>query len=194
MDPLAFDRQRASQRTRRRAVAALTLSLAVSTLGAGALSLAVFTDSDAASGGWSAGTIDLAATTSTTFEAENILPGDSGSQTITIENNGTGDLRYAMTVDATDPDGDNIAGAITVGIAEGACPTANAAFASGPLDSVSFGDAAQGADAGDREVAAGASEDLCFSWSFPLSAGNEYQGDSTVATFTFDAEQVANNP
>lgn len=193
MDQLAFDRQVSGARKRRRAMAALLMSLSVATLGAGALSLAVFTDSDASTGSWSAGTIDLAASPTTAFNATDILPGDSGSQTITIENNGTGDLRYAMSVSATDPDGDNIAGAIDVTVAAGACPTASPAFASDTLDAIAFGDPAQGGDAGDRELAAGASEELCVSWSFPLSAGNEFQGDSTVATFTFDAEQVANN-
>lgn len=193
-DQHAFGRRAPRARSRHRAVAALLMSLSVATLGAGAVSLAAFTDSDASTGSWTAGTVDLAATPTTAFTASDILPGDAGAQTITVENNGTGDLRYAMTVSATDPDGDDLAGAIDVGVAAGACPAAAPAFATGTLDSIAFGSPAQGADPGDRALAAGTSEDLCVSWSFPLSAGNEFQGDATVATFTFDAEQVANNP
>ena len=194
MTSLAHDVQRVRSRSRRRATAAMLTSLSIATLGAGAMSLAVFTDSDAAAGGWSAGTIELGVDAGASFSAVGILPGDTGTKTITVENNGTGDLRYALVASATNDDGKALAAAIALEIRPGACPSAAAAVYAGDLGSATFGDPSQGADAGDRTVAAGASEDLCFSWSFPLTAGNAYQGAATTATFDFAAEQTANNP
>ena len=56
-----------------------------------------------------------------------------------------------------------------------------------------FGDPTQGAQSGDRTLNAGASEVLCIQVSLPSSSGNTYQGITTTATFTFNAEQTANN-
>ena len=56
------------------------------------------------------------------------------------------------------------------------------------------GDPTQGSQAGDRTLNATANEVLCFYVSLPLSAANSSQGASTTTTFTFDAEQTANNP
>ena len=57
-----------------------------------------------------------------------------------------------------------------------------------------FGDVAQGFQAGDRTLIAGASENLCVLVALPLATGNAYQSATTTATFTFNAEQTANNP
>ena len=57
-----------------------------------------------------------------------------------------------------------------------------------------FGDAAQGAQAGDRVLAAGASETLCLNVTLPLAADNSSAGLNSTAIFTLDAEQTANNP
>jgi hypothetical protein len=62
------------------------------------------------------------------------------------------------------------------------------------LDGAALGNPSQGAQTGDRTLAGGASEVLCFRVSLPLSAGNTLQGATSDATFTFDAEQTANNP
>jgi hypothetical protein len=64
----------------------------------------------------------------------------------------------------------------------------------GALSAAAFGDPSQGGQAGDRTLAGGANEDLCFAWSLPLASGNGYQGATTTTTFTFNAEQTANNP
>jgi hypothetical protein len=55
------------------------------------------------------------------------------------------------------------------------------------------GDASQGSQAGDRSLDAATSEILCFRVSLPSSTGNAFQGATTTATFTFSAEQTANN-
>ena len=56
------------------------------------------------------------------------------------------------------------------------------------------GNPLQGAQAGDRVMAPGVNETLCFRVSLPLSTGNAFQAATTTATFTFDAEQTSNNP
>ena len=53
---------------------------------------------------------------------------------------------------------------------------------------------AQGNQGADREVAAGATDDLCFAWDLPLGTGNAFQDVTGGATFTFDAEQTVHNP
>ncbi len=57
-----------------------------------------------------------------------------------------------------------------------------------------IGSNAQGADPGDRTLAASATEDLCFAVVLPISAANSLQSLSNTTTFTFDSEQTANNP
>jgi hypothetical protein len=47
--------------------------------------------------------------------------------------------------------------------------------------------------AGDRALAGGTSENLCFRATLPLTTGNTFQNASTSVTFTFAAEQTANN-
>ncbi len=183
-------------RRRRRTLMALLMTLSIGSLGAGAFSLAVFTDTAATDGGFSTGTVDLATSPSTLFTVTDMLPGDSTSATLTVTNNGTAQLRYAMTSTATNADSKNLRSQIQVDIKPGSCPSASPSLYSGALGSGSatFGDPTQGAQAGDRVLAGGASENLCFTVSLPLATGNAYQGAATTATFTFDAEQTANNP
>lgn len=71
----------------------------------------------------------------------------------------------------------------------------NAAFTTvGATTTNIVGDPTQGAQAGDRVLAGGASETLCFKATLPLGTPNTYQGATTNITFTFNAEQTANNP
>src|SRR5262249_24071454 len=56
------------------------------------------------------------------------------------------------------------------------------------------GDPTPGFQTGDRNLAAGSNEVLCFRLSLPIGTGNPFQGAATTTTFTFDAEQTANNP
>jgi hypothetical protein len=65
---------------------------------------------------------------------------------------------------------------------------------SGALASAAFGNPSAGAQAGDRTLNAAASETLCFAANLPTSTGNAFQGATTSTTFTFSAEQTANNP
>lgn len=164
-------------------------------LGVGIPSIAVWTDSEAASGAFSAGTIDLALSPTTLLSVSDIGPGQSGSATLTVANDGTMALRYAMTTSATDADGKGLRSQLQLSVTAGTCPgSGSALYGPGALASAAVGDPAQGAQAGDRPLAAGASEDLCFAWSLPTSTGNSFQGATTTATFTFAAEQTAANP
>ena len=184
MDTHVLDEQaQAGRRKRRRALVALLLSASIATLGAGAMSLAVFTDSEAASGAWSTGTIDLELDDSVLFNASNVFPGDTGSQTLNVSNSGSGELRYDMAVDIVD-DADGLAGEFDLDITEGACPGSGSEYSGGLL----------AAALSDRVLAAGDDEDLCFTWSLPLSTDDTFQGDSAEVSFVFDAEQTKNNP
>jgi hypothetical protein len=193
MDTFALDDQAQSRRgKRRRALLAILLASSLATLGAGAMSLAVFTDADATDGAWSTGTISLVAGPATTFGASGMMPGDTGVQTVTVLNDGTGELRYAMTSTETDPDG--LLAQMTVEIFAGACPAAGVPLYSGTFAGASLGDATQGSHAGDRVVAAGATDSLCFAWELPfLTTGNAFQDASGSAVFDFLGEQTDNN-
>ncbi len=194
MDQTVTDPSARRRSKRRRALFAILLGASFATLGAGAMSLAIFTDSDASNGSWTSGTIILNVTPATSFNVTNILPGDNGNQTLNVSNTGTGALRYAMTTGATNTDGKGLAAQMDLQIQAGTCAAPGATLYNGPLDAAAFGNPAQGANAGDRNVASGAADSLCFSWDFPLSSGNGFQNAATTATFTFDAEQTANNP
>lgn len=195
MDTFALDQTHKSRRTlHRRALMAILVGSSLATLGAGAMSLAVFTDSKASSGSWTSGSVILGVAPATSFTATGIMPGDSGSQTITVSNTGTGALRYAVSTSATNADTKGLAAQMTLTVKAGTCPGAGANLYSGALGSAALGSIAPGAQTGDRAVAAGASDQLCFAWSFPIASGNAFQTAATTATFTFDAEQTANNP
>ena len=194
MDTTTLDQAAQRRKRRRRALLAVLLGASLATLGSGALSLAIFTDSRASTGSWTSGTIILGIAPATAFNASNILPGDNGSQTITVSNTGTGALRYAMSTGATNADGKGLSAQMNLTVQAGTCAAPGATLYSGALGSAALGSNAQGAQAGDRTVASGASDSLCFSWSFPLGSGNGFQNAATTATFTFDAEQTANNP
>ncbi|MCP5029951.1 MAG: hypothetical protein GY929_27100 [Actinomycetia bacterium] len=167
-------------------------------------SLALFTDSESVTGNaFTAGSVDLVATPATAVvTASAMAPGDQQTASLDVANSGTLELRYAVTSTTTE---DVLAGQLTLTIKSGVttCDDANWAadgtvLYSGVLGTVAtttvFGDVTQGSQAGDRVLAAGANEALCFNVSLPLSAANSAQGLSTTATFDFAAEQTANNP
>lgn len=194
MDQLDPIRVRSRRARFRLALLALTATSALAMIGAGAASLAVFTDSKASGGTWTAGTIILGVSPTTAFTATGIMPGATGNQTITVSNTGTGALRYALSSTSTNPDTKALAAQLDLTIQAGTCAAPTATLFTGKLSAAALGSNAQGAQAGDRTVAAAATDNLCFAWSFPLASGNGYQSATTTTTFTFDAEQTANNP
>lgn len=190
----AYDTTTARRTKRRRALVAILLGASLLTLGAGSMSLAVFTDTDTAGGAWSTGSIVLGVQPNTTFGAEDILPGDKGEQDITVSNTGTGRLRYAVAVDpALSDDSDGLAAQMDLVIYDGTCAVKGAALYTGSLRGAALGDSAQGDDTGDREIAAGGDDRLCFAWELPLTTNDDFQLTTTTMVFAFEAEQTKNN-
>jgi hypothetical protein len=182
----------AHARGRRRLAGLLGLALVSGSLGAGALSLALFTDSQAVTGNaFTTGTIDISTTPATAlFSVAAMMPGDTSSQSIVVNNAGTGALRYAISTAVVT--GPALAGQLLLDIYAGATCTGTPLF-SGALGTAALGSNVQGSQAGDRALAGGTNESLCFKATLPLATGNSFQGTSTNVTFTFDAEQTANN-
>lgn len=181
-------------RRRRRGIVALLLGLATLSLGAGVYSLAIFTDTNASTSTFATGTIDIDASPTVAFTISAMVPGDASTQALTIDNDGTASLRYALTATATDALGDTLT--LTVKTLGTSCAAfdGTSVLAATALDGAAIGDPAPGANTGDRTLAAATSEVLCVRVSLPLATGNALQGTSSTATFTFDAEQTANNP
>jgi hypothetical protein len=182
------------RRNRRRGLVALLASLSLAGLGSSALSLAVFTDNDDSTWSFAAGSVDIESSPAVLVAVSAMMPGDSSTQGLTIQNAGSASLRYALTTVATTALGDELRLEIkTVGSGCAAWDGASV-LASTALDGAAFGNPAQGSHAGDRTLAGGASEVLCFRVSLPLAAPSTAQGLTSDATFTFAAEQTANNP
>ena len=187
--------------------AALVLALSLSAVAIVATG-AVFTDSEAiGANAFTTGTIDLSvapATAVVTFS--DMLPGDVVTAPITVSNEGTVEYRYSVTSEADDTDGLGLAAQLDMTIKTGVTACTNGGFGTdgavvyGAADLGSaagidvIGDPSQGADTGDRTLAASDDEVLCVQVTLPLATGNAYQGAATTAQFTFDAEQVANDP
>ena len=184
-----------TSRRRRRGILALLLGLTTVSVGAGLFSLAYFTDSDATGTEFTSGTIIIDANPDpVVFTVDPIMPGDSLTAALTVDNTGTAELRYAMSTTASSALGD----ALTVEVKT--LGTSCAAFdgtsvrSVTALDGAAIGLAAQGDDTGDRVLAAVTSETLCFRVALPFTAPNALQGLTSDVTFTFAAEQTANNP
>jgi hypothetical protein len=172
---------------------AAVLSLSVVSIGAGAMSLAIFTDSAASTGTFTSGTIDITSSPSVAFTVSAMMPGDASTAALTIANAGTGALRYSLTTVATNTLGSALT--LTVKTLGTSCAAFDGTIvlAATALNGAAIGNPAQGADSGDRTLASATNEVLCFRISLPLTTGNAMQGISSTVTFTFDAEQTANN-
>ena len=182
------------------------LTIAVLLLGAAALaiaSLALFTDTANVTGNtFSTGTVDINATPATAVVAVSAMaPGDQDTAPLNVANNGTLALRYAVRSVTTE---DVLAAQLVLTIKSGVttCDDANWAATgttlySGRLGSVAgdalIGSQTTGANAGDRNLAGGASEILCVNVTLPIGTTTA-SGLTTTANLSFVAEQTANNP
>ena len=193
------------------------IALGLTALAAGSLAIgtmftgAIFTDQQTDNSTFTTGTIalDAAKIAAMDLTTSSMMPGDTAASSVTVQNDGTAQLRYAVSQSSTNSDSKNLRSVLNVEVktedtGAGAfgtdgdyCDDSNgttlytsaALGASGDL----VGDPTQGAQAGDRTLDSGTSEVLCFYVSLPLSTSNAYQSASTTTTFTFDAEQTANN-
>ena len=126
-----------------------------------------------------------------------LVPGSPRTTGVDVTNTGSGQMRYAVTTAATNPDGKNLAGSVqlevrTVGTSCDAFD--GTVLYSGALVGGHVGDPATGQQAGDRTLAAGIAERLCIRFSLATGAPTAIQGASTVITFSFAAEQTYVNP
>jgi len=158
------------------------------------------------------GTVIISTSPSTALVTfSNMAPGDQVTAPLTVSNDGSLQLRYAITDTATNADSKALAGQLQLTIKSGVTTCTNAgfglsgtiinnggaAFALANTDGSSknlVGDPATLSQTGDRTLNAAANEVLCFNVSLPSSTGNAFQNATTTATFTFAAEQTANNP
>ena len=122
----------------------------------------------------------------------NLIPGDNFDAQLDISNPGTLDLIYAMTTSITGSSdlADDLLLTVRTKTAS-ACSVRDGSllYNSASLSAGAIGDPAHGIQAGDRPLAAGASESLCFTIVLPAGAPTSDQGTSLAATFAFLAEQ-----
>lgn len=184
-------------RQRRRIIAWGWLAAAAFAIGGGVLSLAVFTHEEPLVQPFSVGTISLGLSPADTlFTVVGMVPGDEADGLLTVEDVGTGTLRYAMTVTTTDTDAKQLRDVLHLDVERrtGCSGPVLETLYSGPIGTAAFGNPAAGGDPGDRQLVAGGSEDLCFRATLPAGTDTLYQGATTTVTLTFRAEQVAGNP
>ena len=202
-----MDTIRPFRRARRQLIGLAVLLLALTSLWAGRLSLALFTDQEVVAAAFSTGTVALddVKIAGLTLTASGMVPGDTVTDDVVVENDGSVELRYAVTSATTDPDGKGLRDVLTLTVKtvdvstpgvpcdnfDGTTLLATTVLGAG---SAGFGDPTAGADAGDRVLAAAANETLCFRVALPAGTGNAYQGATATTTLTFDAEQTASNP
>lgn len=187
---------RALRRRRRILVLAWLAAIGLAA-GVGVISIAVFTHQEPISGPFTAGTISLGvnpASALVTFSG--MVPANEVDGALTVLNAGTGALRYAMTVDATDQDGKHLRDVLQLDLERrtGCGGPVLETLYSGPIGAAAFGNPQPGADPGDRPLAISSFEVLCFRVTLPQDTDVLYQGATTTVTFTFSAEQVAGNP
>jgi len=187
--------------------AAAAGSLALGTLFSGA----IFTDQQSDNSTFTTGSIalDAAKIAAMDLTTSSMMPGDTAVSSVTVQNDGSAQLRYAVSQTSTNTDTKNLRGVLNVVVKtedtgagafgsdgnycdDGNGTTLHASAALGASGNL-VGDPTQGAQAGDRVLDGSASEVLCFYVSLPLSTSNAYQSATTTTTFTFDAEQTANN-
>jgi spore coat-associated protein N len=193
---------------RRRILLTLVGAVAVASMAGGAFSLAVFTDTETVDATFTSGTIVLDATKIDALNLSlgaNWMPGDSVTGSVDVENDGTNQLRYSLntsTTDGSSPNGAALYTALTVSVRGVDVDTVGCGSFDGTVfqatevlgaSNVMFGDPSPTVGTGDRTVNAGATDVLCIRVSLPAATDETFQGATSVATFTFNAEQTANN-
>ena len=132
-----------------------------------------------------------------------LTPGTATRGRHIVENTGGQPLRYTLTSSSVDDDGKSLRDVIwvTSKASDPASPDASCDSFDGSTlyagrlgaDSAGFGDPQIGGHAGDRLLAPGQRDALCFEIVLPLDAGNEFQGAVTASVWTIATEQVAGN-
>ncbi len=187
-------------------IAGLVLAASAATM-ATTLTGAIWTDNvEVGSNAFSAGTVDIATTPTTAIVAlSNMAPGDSTVGGVTVSNDGSLQLRYAITSTTTE---NTLAAQLDLTIwdenEEGdggtvCATTAPVTTLYGPNDlgatteTLLVGNPAQGPHANDRTLNGGATEVLCFLVELPSGTSNTFAGLSSTAVLFFKSEQTSNN-
>jgi len=142
---------------------------------------------------FTAGTVRLSDSLAigSTLSMDNLIGGDNFDAQLDIASPGTVGLIYAVTTSITG----SAALATTLQLTVRAKTTNPCAsrdgsvLYTGALAAAAIGDPAHGLQAGDRTLATGASESLCFTVALPLSAAPSLLSTTVAATFVFTAEQ-----
>ena len=194
-----LDESMGRRRRRLPLLVGLTLGLLAASSVAVSGSLAIFTSTPTLGGNvFTTGTVILGLNPTTALlTSANMMPGDTLAASLVVSNTGTGQLRYAVTSASTNADAKNLMNQLTLTVKTLGTSCAvfdGTSLYSGALSAAAFGNPAQGAQAGDRVLNGAANETLCFQANLPAATGNAFQGATTTTTFTFSAEQTANNP
>jgi predicted ribosomally synthesized peptide with SipW-like signal peptide len=154
---------------------------------------AYWTDSITVSGATiTAGTIDLkvngndTVTGFTTLNISTMVPGNSTAAVLTIANTGTAPLKYTGSTTATNADGKNLAGALTVKVTGDTATSGTApAVACAGTALAGAGTTLNGSLlSSGRQLAAGASEKVCVQVTLPAAASTSLQGATTSVVVT----------
>jgi hypothetical protein len=197
-----------ARRRRRRILGLLLLGLLlIPSLGASYLTIALFTDQESVDADFTTGTIILDATKidALVLTTSGLMPNDTVTDDVVIENDGNAQLRYAMSTSSTNDDGKGLRSVLTltvktIDVTTPGTPCDNFDGGSTLYDGVfgastaAIGDPTAGDQGADRTLDGGANETLCFRVHLPLVTVNAYQGSAMTTTFTFDAEQTSSNP
>ena len=188
-------------RRNRYLLALLICGLGAVSWGTAMISLAVFTDHQQVNNTFTTGSVKLNAgdIAALSITPSNLMPGDTASGSVVVQNDGTAQLRYSLTATSTNPDALNLRSVLVLTVKDQG--TSCGAFDgttlfSGTLGAATtiFGNPAQGFQGGERNLnGGGANETLCMQVNLPLGTGPAFQGATTTVTFNFDAEQTANN-
>lgn len=195
---------------RKRIVLILGAALTVASIGIGGVSLAVFTDTETVPATFTSGTIilDDVKIDALTLTNANLMPGDTVTSSVDVENDGTNELRYSLNTTSTSvagPGGGVLNAALTVDVktVDVTTPLVKCDNFDGTLlntaaevltaSNVMFGSVSPTVGTGDRTVVAAATDVLCIRISLPVATGDTYQGAAATTTFTFNAEQTENN-
>jgi hypothetical protein len=154
----------------------------------------------------SAGTIVVGVTGpaggSATISFASASPGASVVQPLAVTNAGSLELRYAVSSQVVSGSA-ALAEALSWTVRSGVTDCSSSGFAASGTQvfdgvlatstkTAKIGDPAEGAHAGDRLVAPGASDVLCSRITLPTTAASSLQGLGVGVTLTFDAEQGRN--
>jgi hypothetical protein len=192
---------------RRRSITTVGI-VALAFVGIGQLTTAaLFADTASATASYASGDVSIEANNQATYNllaATNMAPGDTVFRHVGVSNAGSLDLRYSVSA-VTTSETKNLSQVLrytVYSVPTGQCNAAGTASATALASNVAVGltstslvgSSANGYQAGDREIPAGASaDDICVAVTLPLATTSAYASADAQVTLEFDAEQTKNN-